>query len=155
MWRYTIAYCGWDRGTNSLGITQADQEEIIARSYLQLNSPVLTERQRLMILAWLPQNSNDFALNSEDFNASWMMTFLGIASKYQEFPLWLIGDKQMKQAALLAILRNIVCHGSLLPTKANEWGLQTVYEQGIDLIGDSFFILLLKLFPEQASTPFY
>jgi len=53
----------------------------------------------------------------------------------------------MEQAALLAVLRNVACHGSLLPSKAKSWGLEVVYEEGIHVVGEGFGLLLRKLVP--------
>jgi hypothetical protein len=67
MWRYAIAYCGWDRCTNSLGITQATQEEVLSRINRRLESPKLTNRQRKQILAWIPEQDIIGEANEESF----------------------------------------------------------------------------------------
>jgi hypothetical protein len=148
MWRFQIAYCGWDRSTNSLGINQAAQEYLIAESMQDLNSPELTDNQRRQILAWLPKE-DELLTTESSVDGKWINDFLGIKDNYHDFPFWIVGNKPMKQAALLAVLRNIVAHGSLLPTKAKNWGLEAVYENGVHVIAESFEVLLSKLIPKK------
>lgn len=152
MWRYAMAYCGWDRCTNSLGITQSIQEELLSETDYHLKSPNLTDSQRKQILAWIPLQNVDDDYSESCINTKWINEFLGVRVSYQHFPDWLIGEKTMKQAALLAVLRNIVCHGSLLPTKARSWGLEKVYREGIDLISTGFYSLTLSLLPQTTSS---
>jgi len=152
MWRYAIAYCGWDRCTNALGITQATQEKILAKLAHHLESPKLTDSQRRRIAEWIPAE----AMITEDHNnysidGVWIQSFLGIRDNYRDFPNWLLGIKPIKQAALLAILRNLVCHGSLLPTKARNWGLETVYEKGVTVLEEGFTLLIAALMPTHRS----
>lgn len=152
MWRYAIAYCGWDRCTNALGITQATQENILAELVHHLESPKLTDSQRRQILDWIP---NEEILGIEEGDSSidgkWIRDFLGIRYKYRDFPNWLLGEESMDQAALLAVLRNIVCHGSLLPSKARDWGLEIVYNKGIIVLVEGFVLVLDKLIPAYTS----
>jgi hypothetical protein len=54
----------------------------------------------------------------------------------------------MKQAALLAVLRNMVCHGSLLPSKAKSWGLEGVYEDGIEIVSMGIVVMFQDLMRE-------
>lgn len=151
MWRYAIAYCGWDRCTNTLGITQATQEGLFAKSNHHLESPKLTDKQRRQILAWIPDQGIIAEDNDElSINGTWIRDFLGIRQSYQDFPDWLLGEKRMSQAALLAVLRNIVCHGSLLPTKATSWGFVDIYKSGIKAIGEGFQTILVRIIPREA-----
>lgn len=146
MWRYAIAYCGWDRCTNALGITQSVQESILAKVDQPLESPKLTERQRKQILAWTPAQEIIPDDNGQlSLDGSWIQGFLGIRDHYRDFPHWLLSDKPMKQAAILAVLRNMICHGSLLPTKARQWGLEIVFEDGITILAEGVERLLSLL----------
>jgi len=143
MWRYMLAYRGWDRCTNALGITQATQEDILSRVSLRLESPKLTDSQRKQILAWIPEEDVVTEDNVElSIDGTWIRDFLGLGDHYHDFPHWLLGEKPMKQAALLAILRNMVCHGSLSPTKTESWGLELVCTDGVHLVSESFYVLL-------------
>ena len=152
MWRYVVAYCGWDRCTNSLGITQATQEKILAKLAHHLESPKLTDSQTRQILEWIPEE--EMLTNEEgdsSFSGRWIREFLGISYKYRDFPNWLLGEESMDQAALLAVLRNIVCHGSLLPSKARNWGLDMVYKKGTIVLAEGFGLVLEKVVPAHAT----
>lgn len=152
MWRYAIAYCGWDRCTNALGITQATQEKILSKLAHHVESPRLTDSQRWQILEWIPDEEmlTDKADDSS-IDGRWIREFLGIRYKYRDFPNWLLGEKSMDQAALLAVLRNIVCHGSLLPSKARNWGLDRVYKKGTIVLTEGFDLILEKLISAHAT----
>lgn len=148
MWKYVMAYCGWDRSTNSLGITQHAQEELFAKANRHLKSPKLTDSQGKLILAWCPEEEAVDEQNEEiSIDGSWVQDFLGIKETYRDFPHWLVGKKLINQAQLLAVLRHITCHGSLLPTKAKGWGLEATYAEGIAVIAEGFELLLNALTP--------
>lgn len=152
MWKYAMAYCGWDRSTNSLGITQDTQGKLFAKAKHQIQSPRLTDSQRKRILAWTPEEESIDEQNEEiSIDGSWIRDFFGIKEPYRDFPHWLVGEKSMKQAQLLAILRHITCHGSLLPSKAKSWGLEATYAEGITAIAEGFELLLNELLPASAS----
>jgi hypothetical protein len=106
------------------------------------------DAQKKQILAWIPEQEIVSEDNAElSIDGTWIRDFLGIRDNYRSFPHWILGKKPMEQAALLAVLRNVACHGSLLPSKAKSWGLEVVYEEGIHVVGEGFGLLLRKLVP--------
>jgi len=152
MWRYVMAYCGWEQCTKSLGLTQNTQD-ILLTADQKLSPPILSQSQIKQIQKWLPE-FNEVEDQPSDSNETQVTLdkFLDLRSQYKTFPYWLLGSKEegdLTDAAVLAILRNICVHGSLSPTKAKSWGFKQVYQDGVISITNGFELLLSKLAPRQ------
>jgi len=150
MWRYVMAYCGWEQCTKSLGLTQNTQN-IILTADQKLSPPILSQSQIKQIQKWLPE-FNEVEDQPSDANETRVTldSFLDLRNQYKMFPYWLLGSKEqvnLTDAAVLAILRNICVHGSLSPTKANDWGLTCLYRDGTTYILEGFIRLLSMVYP--------
>lgn len=148
MWRYVMAYCGWEQCTKSLGLTQKTQDFILTLDH-KLSPPSLSQSQIKQIEKWLPEfnEAEDQPSDSSETRVT-LDKFLDLRSQYNTFPYWLLGSKEqvnLADAAVLAILRNICVHGSLSPTKAKAWGLIQVYIEGTLLISNGFTALIKVL----------
>jgi len=134
LWRYVMAYCGWDCCTNSIGIQQATQEQLLTHTN-PLPTPKLTISQIKEISNWIPDGLETDDGQPEIVDGKWINSFLGIRKQYKEFPSWLLGkESSLSDIAILALLRNVVAHGSLSPTKAEAWGLVDVYVEGVSVV---------------------
>jgi hypothetical protein len=141
MWRYVMAYCGWEQCTKALGFTQKTQCVILSCRY-DLNPPILSESQKKNISLWVPAFAEEEGQNI-DFA---MSEFLSLEGNYNQFPNWLLGQKvELHKAQILAILRNIVVHGSLSASKGLQWNLKPLYEDGFNLIDASLVNMISML----------
>lgn len=141
MWRYVMAYCGWEQCTKALGFTHKTQCDILSDKY-ELNPPMLSESQRKKIFLWIPE----FAVEEGQNIDIAMNEFLSLKDNYNEFPHWLLGRKvELHKAQIMAILRNIVVHGSLSASKGLQWNLKPLYEDGFNLIDASLVNMISML----------
>ena len=69
--------------------------------------------------------------------------FLAFGAGQADFVSWLLGEShQFHPWAVLACLRNVVAHGALSPTKAQQWGLAPIYDAGVVVLHTLFRRLL-------------
>jgi len=151
MWRYVMAYCGWEQCTKSLGLTQKTQDSILTTNN-RLKTPVLSKSQVKQLKIWLPSENKvaDTFIGTPD-DKLLIQDFLNLSDYYSDFPCWLLSSKKdinLTDAAVLAILRNICVHGSLSPTKARNWGLESVYQDGTTFIVEGFETFVNRLMPK-------
>ena len=141
MWRYVMAYCGWEQCTKALGFTHKTQCDLLSDRY-DLNPPMLSESQKKNIALWIPEFAEEEGQNIDIT----MSEFLSLGGNYNQFPHWLLGQKaELNKAQILAILRNIVVHGSLSASKGLKWNLKPIYEDGFNLIDASLVNMLSML----------
>ena len=147
IWRYLIGYSGWECCTKNLRIHQGSQRSLFDDK-IRLHPPILTPGQKSALLRWTKTyaSESDISVCSQDPDE--ILDFLGITAKgYRPFPNWLMGDNTaITQPQILAVMRNIVAHGALSPSKANQWGLTRLYENGTKLFYPLFNRLLLRLY---------
>ncbi len=77
-------------------------------------------------------------------------TFLGLTKRLRAFSRWLVNENHtMTEQQVLAAMRNIVAHGALSPTKAVQWGLEGLYNEGPNRLK----LLTSRLMAELSDTP--
>lgn len=70
-------------------------------------------------------------LNDDAVKERCLPTFLGLNKQLSPFPRWLVNENHnLSEQHLLAAMRHIVAHGALSPTKAVQWGLEGLDDQG-------------------------
>jgi hypothetical protein len=148
LWKYVIAYSGWENCTSKLSISQKLQEQFFDKSF-RLNPPVLRRHQKTSLAKWVGLTIEEFKSQDMQFSLGQINGFLGITSEqYKSFPDWLVGrQNELSQPQILAIMRHMVAHGSLLPNKSQQWGLNSLYENGPIVISHAFQRLLTRLYP--------
>ncbi len=148
IWRYVIAYSGWENCTKKLLITQKLQVQFFDEK-TSLYPPHLNPTQKNSLAKWLGLSAEQLEADDAELDSRNLNGFLSITTEdYKSFPDWLIGrETELSQPQILAIMRNMVAHGSLLPTKAERWGLTPLYARGPAVINRCFHKLLVKLYP--------
>ena len=129
LWRYVMAYSAW---------------ELVAKSVLwrgrSVHSPLHDAFNKLLPAAGSlqpPYSSRSAAparlvqwLEEDARQERCLPTFLGLGKTLKAFPFWLVNEKhRLNEQQVLAAMRHIVAHGALSPTKAKQWGLETLYGQ--------------------------
>ena len=129
LWRYVMAYSAW---------------ELVAKSVLwrgrSVHSPLHDAFNKLLPAAGSlqpPYSSRSAAparlvqwLEEDARQERCLPTFLGLGKTLKAFPFWLVNEKhRLNEQQVLAAMRHIVAHGALSPTKAKQWGLETLYDQ--------------------------
>lgn len=149
IWRFLIGYSGWECCAKNLKIYQVPQEALFD-SKIFLPPPSLTPGQRSALIRWSKAYASESDLSVCCHDPDEILDFLGITAKgYRPFPGWLIGrSTSITQPQILAVMRNIVAHGALSPSKANQWGMTGLYEKGSALFYPLFNRLLSKLYGE-------
>lgn len=131
--RYVIAYSGWELLAKTL---QWNGRKVYqSRSINAAFDRLLEPTHHLMsphpssysapeaLTSWL---SGDHGKHERD-----MPTFLGLSKPLQPFPRWLVGKADsLSNQQMMAAMRHVVAHGVLSPTKASQWGLRDLYQQG-------------------------
>lgn len=129
LWRYVMAYSVW---------------ELVAKSVLwrghSLHSPLHDAFNKLLPAAGSlqpPYSSRSAAparlmqlLEEDESQERCLPTFLGLGKTLKAYPFWLVNEEcRLNEHQVLAAMRHIVAHGALSPTKAKQWGLETLYGQ--------------------------
>ena len=139
LWRYVMAYSGWEQVGRSLlwqggGAFGFDQKRLAP-----LADGLPLPRSPWPSLEACPQSLKDWLVGeaSDDIAAQvdleYLQQFFGIhGNNGAPFIQWLTGQKPdaLPLTSLLAVLRNLVAHGTLSPSRAEEWRLTDCYEDG-------------------------
>jgi len=115
LWRYVMAFSGWERAARSV-IWDGTQQPWFKQSSLAC----LYDNSTTLAPPW--PNRAQVPANLKQWLASSM--------------------DQLHPWAVLACLRNLVAHGALSPTKAQQWGLAPVYDDGVVVLHTLFRRLL-------------
>lgn len=150
LWKYVMTYCGWEQCTKCLGITQKLQNRFLEPNG-KLQAPSLNKRKGVQVSDWTGDMEEAEGIGTiEGIDIRWMEDFLALERDYKMFPEWLKGEQvELSDSAILAVLRNIVAHGSLSPSKAVRWHLDQLYGSATRLIIRSFPTLIGVLTPER------
>ncbi len=142
LWRYVMAFSGWERAGRAVlwdGQQQlAFQQRHLARLFdadTDLTSPWPNREQ-------VPINLRQWLASSLDESHP-LPDFLALGDGQIDFVAWLLGEPhRLHPWAVLSCLRNVVAHGDLSPTKAQQWGLVPVFDDGIVVLHKLFRRLL-------------
>ena len=130
LWRYVMAYSGWELLAKSvLWDGKAAHSAIHPAFDRLLDSDTCLHpphANRAQAPAKLVQWLKDDAAKERC-----LPTFLGLNKRLSAFPRWLVNENHsLTEQQVLAAMRHIVAHGALSPTKAVQWGLEDLYDQG-------------------------
>ncbi len=130
LWRHVMAYSGW---------------ELLAKSVLwdgkAAHSPIHPAFDRLLDSENRLQPPYVSRAEAPEKLVEWLEdgaakerclpTFLCLNKRLSQFPRWLVSESAtLSEQQVLAAMRHIVAHGALSPTKAVQWGLGALYDQG-------------------------
>ena len=130
LWRHVMAYSGWELLAKSvLWDVKAARSAIHPAFDMLLDSdnrlqPPHANRAEApeKLIQWLKDDAA---------KERWLPDFLGLNMRLSAFPRWLVNESHtLSEQQVLAAMRHIVAHGALSPTKAVQWGLQGLYDQG-------------------------
>ena len=142
LWRYVMAFSGWERAARSV-IWDGTQQTWFRQSSLAS----LYDHSTMLDPPWpnreqVPSNLKQWLASSMDQQHP-LPDFLALGDGQADFVPWLLGaPHQLHPWAVLACLRNLVAHGALSPTKAQQWGLAPVYNDGVAVLHTLFRRLL-------------
>jgi len=142
LWRYVMAFSGWERAARSV-IWDGTQQTWFRQSSLAC----LYDHFSTLAPPWpnreqVPANLKQWLASSVDEQHP-LPVFLALGDGQADFVPWLLGEShQLHPWAVLACLRNVVAHGALSPTKAQQWGLAPVYDDGVLVLQTLFRRLL-------------
>ena len=142
LWRYVMAFCGWERAARAV-IWDGTQQTWFKQSSLAC----LYDHSTTLAPPWpnreqVPSNLKQWLSSSMDEQYP-LPDFLALGDGQADFVPWLLGEPhQLHPWAVLACLRNVVAHGALSPTKAQQWGLAPVYDDGVVVLHTLFRRLL-------------
>lgn len=145
LWRYVMAFSGWERAARSV-IWDGMQQKWFKQSSLAclydhctMPAPPWPNREQV------PANLKQWLALSIDEQHP-LPDFLALGDGQVDFIPWLLGEShQLHPWAVLACLRNVVAHGALSPTKAQQWGLAPVYDEGVVVLHTLFRRLLAAI----------
>jgi hypothetical protein len=142
LWRYVMAFSGWERAARAVLWDGTQQKR-----FLQKHLACLFDAETALTLPWtdreqVPANLKQWMATSLDESRP-LPDFLALGEEQVDFVPWLLGEPhQLHPWAVLACLRNVVVHGALSPTKAQQWGLAPVYVNGVAVLHILFRRLL-------------
>lgn len=142
LWRYVMAFSGWERAGRAVlwdGTQQRSfQQRFLARLFDAATdlTPPWPDRDQV------PANLKQWLASSLDESHP-LPDFLALGDGQVDFVPWLLGEPHRLQPwAVLSCLRNVVAHGALSPTKAQQWGLLPLFEDGVAVLHTLFRRLL-------------
>jgi len=142
LWRYVMAFSGWERAARSVIWDGTHQTR-----FRQSSLACLYDHSTTLAPPWpnreqVPTNLKQWLASSLDEQHP-LPDFLALGDGQADFVPWLLGEShQLHPWAVLACLRNVVAHGALSPTKAQQWGLASVYDDGVVVLHTLFRRLL-------------
>ena len=145
LWRYVMAFSGWERAARSV-IWDGTQQ----KWFRQSSFACLYDHSTMLVPPWsnreqVPGNLKQWlAISMDDQHP--LPDFLALGDGQVDFIPWLLGEShQLHPWAVLACFRNVVAHGALSPTKAQQWGLAPVYDDGVVVLHTLFRRLLAAI----------
>lgn len=142
LWRYVMAFSGWERAGRAV-LWDGTQQ----RSFQQRFLAPLFDAATDLTPPWsdrdqVPANLKQWLASSLDETHP-LPDFLALGDGQVDFVPWLLGEPHRLQPwAVLSCLRNVVAHGPLSPTKAQQWGLAPLFEDGVVVLHTLFRRLL-------------
>jgi len=142
LWRYVMAFSGWERAARSV-IWDGTHQTWFRQSSLAC----LYDHSTTLAPPWpnreqVPDNLKQWLAPSVDDQHP-LPDFLALRDGQADFVPWLLGEShQLHPWAVFSCLRNVVAHGALSPTKAQQWGLVPVYDDGVVVLHTLFRRLL-------------
>ena len=142
LWRCVMDCSGWERAARCV-IWDGTQQKWFRQSSLAC----LHDHSTTLLPAWsnskqVPAHLRQWLALSMD-EQHLLPDFLAFGDGQVNFIPWLLGEsRQLHPWAVLACLWNVVVHGSLSPTKAEQWGLAPVYNKEVVLLHILFRHLL-------------
>ena len=142
LWRYVMAFSGWERAACSV-IWDGLQQTCFRQSSLAC----LYDHSTTLAPPWpnreqVPVNLKQWLESSMD-EQHLLPDSLALGDGQSDFVLWLLSEShQLHPWSVLACLRNVVVHGALSPTKAQQWGLGPIYDAGVVALHTLFRRLL-------------
>jgi len=142
LWRYVMAFSGWERAARSVIWDGTNQTW-----FKQSSLACLYDHSTTLAPPWpnreqAPANLKQWLASSMDEQHP-LPEFLALGDGKADFVRWLLGEShQLHPWVVLSCLRNVVAHGALSPTKAQQWGLAPVYEGGVVVLHTLFRRLL-------------
>ena len=142
LWRYVMAFSGWERAARSV-IWDGTHQTWFRQSSLAC----LYDHSTTLAPPWsnreqVPANLKQWLASSMDKQQP-LPDFLALGDGQADFVPWLLGEShQLHPWAVLSCLRNVVAHGALSPTKAQQWGLVPSYDDGVVVLHTLFRRLL-------------
>jgi hypothetical protein len=130
LWRYVMAYSAWELLAKSVLWDGKAVRSAIHPAFDKLfdseNRLQPPHANRAQAPAKLVQWLKDDAAKERC-----LPTFLGLNKRLSAFPRWLVNENHtLTEQQVLAAMRHIVAHGALSPTKAVQWALEGLYDQG-------------------------
>jgi hypothetical protein len=145
LWRYVMAFSDWERAARSV-IWDGTQQ----KWFKQSSFACLYDHSTMLVPPWpnreqVPANLKQWLGFSMDEQHP-LPDFLALGDGQVDFIPWLLGEShQLHPWAVLACLRNVVAHGALSPTKAQQWDLAPVYDEGLVVLHTLFRRLLAAI----------
>ena len=140
-----MAFSGWERAARSV-IWDGTQQKWFKQGSLTC----LYDNCTMLVPPWsnreqVPAKLRQWLAFSMDEQHP-LPDFLALGDGQVDFIPWLLGEShQLHPWAVLACLRNVVAHGALSPTKAQQWGLAPVYDEGVVVLHTLFRRLLAAI----------
>jgi hypothetical protein len=142
LWRHVMAFSGWELAARSVIWDRTKQ-----KWFKQSSLACLCDHSTTPAPPW--SNREQVSANLEQWLAPSMdkqhplPDFLALGDGQADFFPWLLGEThQLHPWAVLACIRNVVAHGAPSPTKAQQWDLASVYDDGVAVLHTLFRRLL-------------
>jgi hypothetical protein len=141
LWRYVMAFSGWEcagravlwDGRPQQGFQQSNLRELFDARTTLMPPYSMRSQASCDLQGWLASSVND---------DDQLGDFLALSGHYREFAPWILGEADLPAWSVLACLRHLVAHGALSPTKAEQWGLDRLYIDGVPALHTLFRRLL-------------
>jgi hypothetical protein len=141
LWRYFMAFSGWEcagravlwDGRQQQGFQQNNLRELFDARTTLVPPYSMRSQAPYALQDWLASSVND---------ENQLGDFLALSGHYREFAPWILGEADLPAWSVLACLRHLVAHGALSPTKAEQWGLDRLYADGVAVLHALFRRLL-------------
>jgi len=142
LWRYVMAFSGWERAGRAVLWDCTLQKGFQQRLLSPLFDPATDLTPPWPDREQVPANLKQWLASSLDESRP-LPDFLALGDGQVDFVPWLLGEPhRLEPWAVLSCLRNVVAHGALSPTKAQQWGLVPVFEDGVAVLHTLFRRLL-------------
>jgi hypothetical protein len=141
LWLYVMAFFGWEcagravlwDGRAQQPFQQSNLRELFDARTTLLPPYSMSSQGPRALQEWLASSVNDDDCLGE---------FLALSGHYREFTPWILGEADLPAWSVLACLRHLVAHVALSPTKAEQWGLDRLYIDGVAILHTLFRRLL-------------
>ncbi|MBW0167193.1 MAG: hypothetical protein KXJ49_06830 [Vulcanococcus sp.] len=142
LWCFVMAFSGWERAGRA-ALWDGTQQKGFQQRFLA----ALFDDATALTPPWsnphqVPASLKQWLTSSQD-ESNPLPDFLALSVGQVDFVPWMLGEQhQLHPWAVLSCLRNLVAQGALSPTKAQQWGMVPIYEDGVAVLHILFRRLL-------------